>query len=402
MERELGWILPNNPGIYAPELGPVKSVEVIDDYTVKVTLEKPFAPFFRGVVGSRAVLAPENYDEEGNLITDELIGTGPYKLVELVLDDYAKFERREDSWVGVPNVKTIIFKQIPDPAVRLSALQNGDIDIMVNPTPEDFLAYQESPSEDYFLGEIPGSILWAYNICLNSKREPFDDIRVRQAIAHAIDVDEFIAIATGGIGKGTTSAYAEGSIWFTDVPRLEYDLELAKSLLEEAGYPDGFETTIHTTDFVKFLQNAQILQAQLGKIGIKATINKLEMAEWAADEAEGNFDIHTCCWNFAPDPTGWYDYATTDGAYPTWFAGGLSLPEMDEILNKASEISDFEERAKLYKEANEIQVENVQTLMLYTEPYLFGQSSKYNLVEWDVHGLWMHEYLKGIPNMSYK
>ncbi|MBN1857622.1 ABC transporter substrate-binding protein [Candidatus Bipolaricaulota bacterium] len=404
IERELGWIPPNKEGLFRASLGDVKKVDVLDEYTVRVTLNQAYAPFLYGVTsGWCPVVCPENFGPDGKINENEIIGTGPYKFVELVMDDYFKVERNDQYFAGKPAVKTIVFKQIPDATVRLTALKAGDIQMMLNPKPEDFLAYTKSPAKEYVLAEIPGSTVWAYSFNLNVHEKPFENKLVRQAVAHAINVDEYITIITSGIGTESTNIWADGNFWHSDVPRLKYDVELAKKLLAQAGYPSGFETEIHTVDFVNLSKNAEILQSQLSKIGVRATISKPDFAQWAKEEGNSEFKIHTQCWNYTDDPTQHYGISLESGCvYPSWYGGGWTTPEIDRLLAEAKAISNVETRRELYEKVNAVLVDESVVIQLYTTPALYGVSGELSDMEWNVRGDFIHSLDKGIMNLTYK
>ena len=404
IERELGWIPPNKEGLFRASLGDVSKIDVLDDYTVGVTLNQSYAPFLYGVTsGWCPVVCPENFSADGTIRENEIIGTGPYKFVELVMDDYFKVEKNNEYFAGKPAVNTIIFKQIPDATVRLTALKAGDIQLMLNPKPEDFIEYTKSPTNDYVLAEIPKSTVWAYSFNLNVNQKPFESKKVRQAIAHAIDVNEYISIITSGIGTESTNIWANGNFWHSEVPRLGYDVDLAKKLLVEAGFPDGFETEIHTVDFVNLSKNAEILQSQLSRIGVKATINKPDFAQWAKEEANAEFMIHTQCWNYTDDPTQHYGISLESGCvYPSWYGGGWTTPEIDRLLSEAKSISDRDKRRQLYEAVNSILVDESIVIQLYTTPALYGISGQLTNMEWNVRGDFIHNLSKGIMNLQYK
>jgi peptide/nickel transport system substrate-binding protein len=404
LDRELGLIPPKTPGLFRANLGDVKSVDVVNQYTVKVTLNKPFAAFLYGVTsGWCAVVCPENFNEDGKIKPDEIIGTGPYKFVKLVMDDYFQVKKNDDYFGGKPLVQSITFKQIPDATVRLTALRSGDIQLMLNPKAEDYIQYKAAPSKDYTLGEIPKSTVWAYSFNLNTHKDALGNKKVRQAIAHAIDVNEYINIITSGLGKESTNIWAAGNFWHSDVPRQKYDIALAKKLLAEAGYPNGFETEIHTVEFVNLAKNAEILQSQLGKIGIKAKINKPDFAQWAKEEAAADFEIHTQCWNYTDDPTQHYGISLETGCvYPSWYGGGWTDPTIDKLLAEAKSITDQNRRKSLYEQVNKILVDESVVIQLYTTPAIYGISNKLSPMEWNVRGDFIHNLNKGIANLTWK
>jgi ABC-type transport system substrate-binding protein len=405
LERELGWIPPKKAGLYRGMLGDVKSVDVLNKYAVKVTLNKPYSAFLHGVTSgwNGAVVCPENFDAAGKIKDNLIIGTGPYKFVKLVMDDSFEVERNENYFAGTPAVAHIVFKQIPDATVRLNALKAGDIQLMLNPKPADFISYKASPSSEFVLAEIPKSTVWAYSFNLNVNKKPLDNKKVRQAIAEAIDVNEYISIVADGIAKESTNIWAEGNFWHSQVPRLKYDPVAAKKLLADAGFPNGFDTEIHTVSFVNLSKNAEILQSQLAKIGIRATINKPDFAQWAKEEGNSEFQIHAQCWNYTDDPTQHYEISLASGSvYPSWYGGGWTNPEIDKLLAQARSISDQQKRKQLYEQVNTRLVDEAVVIQLYTTPALYGVAGDLSNVEWNVRGDFGHGLNKGIMNLRYK
>ena len=173
----------------------VDRVEVVDDYTVDIITQEPFAAFMTRLVLWH--MTDEEYfnevGEEGFL--ESPVGTGPYEFVEWVKDERVVLEANEDYWRGAPNIETIIFTPIPENATRLAALEAGDVDIVTEVPPE----YIDQPGEGVEIATVPGTR--AFYLGMNVNVEPFDDVRVRQAMNYAVDVDSIIEFVLNGLAR---------------------------------------------------------------------------------------------------------------------------------------------------------------------------------------------------------
>jgi peptide/nickel transport system substrate-binding protein len=173
----------------------VDRVEVVDDYTVDIITQEPFAAFMTRLVLWH--MTDEEYfsevGEEGFL--ESPVGTGPYKFVEWVKDERVVLEANEDYWRGAPQIKTVIFIPIPETATRLAALEAGEIDIVTAVPPE----YINQPAEGVVISSVPGTR--AFYLGMNVNVEPFTDVRVRQAMNYAVDVDSIIEFVLNGLAR---------------------------------------------------------------------------------------------------------------------------------------------------------------------------------------------------------
>ena len=275
---------------YKENFGAVQSVVKVDDFTVRFTLEKPIGFFesmlamFNVAIVSPTAFASEGKNAEGRYKYDMAtrpVGTGPFRFVDWKKDEYIKLKANPDHFAGVPGVGTLIFKPIKEPQPRLKEVESGSLHGMDNPDLVDVVRMGDSPEPRAW------SARPALNVCylaMNTQKKPFDNKKVRQAVAWAIDKKRLIEAAYAGIGEPAVSmcpATMKGHLALED---RKPDLAKAKALLAEAGFPNGFETTL----WYPVIQRAYLpdsggtaiqLQQDLKQIGIKVNLKKVE---WAA------------------------------------------------------------------------------------------------------------------------
>ena len=199
------------------------------------------------------------------------VGTGPYRFVEWVKDDHVTVEANPAYWGGAPSIKTVVFKIIPDPATRIAALQTGEVDLVYDVPPER--AAELRRDSKVRIEAIPGLRILFF--AFNTRKPPFDNVRVRQAVNYAVDKRAIINRVLLGYGvqrAATTSPPIAGYV--PDLKPYPYDPEKAKELLREAGFPNGFEFTL-AAPRGRYLKDAEIAEAvagQLAKVGITANL----------------------------------------------------------------------------------------------------------------------------------
>ena len=343
--------------------GLLKSVEAVDDLTVKFELCTPDVAFPSKVAFTAFNIHPSEYLEAtggtGDIL-DNPIGTGPYMMAEWKRGDSITFKKFEEYWGEPAKTDTVVFRWSAEGAQRLLELQSGAVDGIDNPTPDDFAVIEGDDS----LTLYPREGLNIFYLGVTDFHPPFDNETVRQAIAVGIDrqriVDNFYPAGSVVASHFTPCAIpggCEGAAW------PEYDPEQAKALLAEAGYPDGFDTTIAYRDVVRsYLPEpgvvAQDLQAQLKELGINAEIEVMESGAFldAADRGELT-GFHMLGWGADyPDQTNFLDFHFGAGASDQFGAGH---PDIHEILAEAASLTDQAERNQLYAQANELLIQHV-------------------------------------------
>lgn len=360
----------------AGRVGPPETqIEVIDDYTVAITHPEPFGIFPQslGFDKSTGIVAPESLEDDGTISIP--IGTGPFKIADVEGTTRLVLEKHEDYWQEeYPYLDEIVIEPIPDDTVRETALLGGEVDWVLSIAPQNFQNLQDNP--DVVVDTAP-QLSYDY-IGINLTREPFDDVRVRQAIALAIDRQTLCEAGYFGLCEPVQGPVGPGSPWYFAYEPYDQNVERARELLAEAGYPDGFEMELlPTTQYGETVRAAQVLQQQLAEVGIDASINAPEWSEWL--ELEGNFqyDAYICNWNGLIDADQYY-YLQHRSDQVFNFTG-YDNPEFDQLVDEGRAISDFDARYEIYEQADQMLVDDAPYVYMYNKqeirayaPYVKG------------------------------
>ncbi len=360
----------------AARVGPPETViEVVDDYTVTITHPEPFGIFPQsiGFDKSAGIMAPESVEEDGTVLTP--IGTGPFQIAEVEGTTRLLLERNENYWQeGLPYLDAVEIVPIPDDTVRQVALQGGEIDWVLAIAPQSFEALDEDP--DVVVATAP-QLSYDY-IGFNLMREPFNDPLVRQAISLALDRDQLCEVGYFGLCDPLQGPIGQGSPWYFDYTPYDRNVDQARELLSEAGYPDGFSMELMpTTQYGETERAAVILQLQLAEIGIMADINSLEWAEWLEKEGNFEYDAYICNWNGLIDADQYYYLQHHTGLVFNFT--GYSNETFDELVDAGRATSEFDERYEIYEQANQILVDDAPYVYMYNKreirayaPYVHG------------------------------
>ncbi len=346
-------------------LGDIDSVEAVDDLTVRITLKETFAPFLANMaMHAAAIVSPTAVMRYGRDFSEHPVGAGPYRFVSWQRGVEVILEANPDYWRGAPKVQRLIFRPIVEDQARLAALEAGEIDLAVNLPPDDLPRLRDDPR--FTFAEQPGMHTWY--LVFNVTKEPFDDPRVRQAVAHAIDRDAIVQAILGGTGE-TAVNFLPPVVWsYTDdVEAYPYDPERARELLAEAGYPDGFAVEFWVPESGSGMQQSvamgTVIQDFLGRVGIDVTIQQFEWGTYLdrvivpvdqADSVPAMFEMSWIGDNGDPDN---FLYILLSGdQFP---ANGFNLgyydnDEVDELLRTARTTTDQAARVPLYQEAQRL------------------------------------------------
>ena len=339
--------------------GEFKSIEAVDDLTVKFTLCYPDVAFLSKMAFTAYMIHPSEYLEAtggtGDVL-DKPIGTGPYMVESWTRGDNITYKRFDGYWGEPAKTETLVFRWSAEAAARLLELQAGTVDGIDNPGPDDFPVIEGDPN----LQLKPREGMNVFYVGMNNTYPPFDDEKVRQAIAMAIDrdriVDNFYPPGSSVASHFTPCSIpggCDGPAWY------EFDPEAARALLAEAGYPDGFSTEIAYRDVVRgYLPEpgtvAQDIQAQLKEnLNIDTEIVVMESGAYltAADAGELQ-GLHLLGWGADyPDQTNFLDYHFGPGASKQF---GEGFPDIHEVLRQAGSLTDQAQRNELYATANEL------------------------------------------------
>ena len=332
-------------------LGMIESVTVNDEYNVTVHLSIPFAPILRHLAHPGAAIAPAGMSAEE--LAENPIGTGPFMFSELVLGDRVEFVRNDDYWGNLPLLESLTFRVVPDSSGRLLAVETGEADIALELLPPDLIPAQSYPNVNL----IRRMNLSTNYVGFNAEKEPFDNPLVRQAINYAIPTQQIVDVVFMGVGAPAHGPIANIVFGFAEIEPFDYDVEKAKELMIEAGYEDGFTTTIwYNVPNQTRMDIAEIVQHALREINIDVSVDGLEWGDYLTRTEEGEHDMFILGW---VSVTGDADY----GLYPLFHSenfGGAgnrtfySNPEVDRLLELGrSEIIE-EKRLEVYRDVQQI------------------------------------------------
>lgn len=361
----------------------VTDVEVVDDYTVRFTTEFPFAPLPAHLAHSGGGMVSldiieEDYEameedskDPGTIINEKPIGTSYFKFDEWEPGEYVRLVRNDDYWDDPALLDSVVFKVVKEDLTRVAEIETGESHISDPLSPSD-VAQIES-SDEMSVNE-QGSVSLSY-IGFNMAKEPFDDERVRQAISMAIDKEQIIDGIYDGFGEPAIGPIPPDVFGYDDsVSGLDHDIEKAKELLAEAGYEDGFSTTIWTNDDRERVDTATNVQAQLKEIGIDVKVEELEWGAYLEQTANGEHDMFVLGWSTA---TGDADYAM----YALYHSNNLGDPgnrtfteddELDKLLDEGRQEPDEEKRLEIYSEAQDMLVDISPMIYLHHQEFLMG------------------------------
>jgi peptide/nickel transport system substrate-binding protein len=265
----------------------IAAVDVVDPATVKVTLSKPNGSFlFNMAWGDADIVAPESAATNAT----KPIGTGPFKFVDWVKGDHVEMVKFDGYWGTPVKLEKATFKFISDPTAAFSAMMAGDVDMFPGfPAPENLAQFQADPQFQVLVGSTEGETILA----MNNGKKPFNDIKVREAVAHAINRKELIDGAMFGYGTPIGTHFAPHNPAYVDLTGMSnYDPELSKKLLAEAGYPDGFTVSLKLPPPSYARRGGEIIASELAKVGIKAEITNVEWAQWLSQVFKGkDYDL---------------------------------------------------------------------------------------------------------------
>ncbi len=371
-------------GFKADEGHVIESVTAEGDTTVVFTLKRPQSPFLKNIAMSPfAIASPTAFEESGDKFGDNPVGTGPFTFVEWKKNDSITIDKNADYWdKELPKLDKVIFRAIPDNSARLNALSTNEIDLADGINPTDTKTVTDNAKLQLF--ERP-SMNVGY-LGLTNTRPPFDNVKVRQAMNHAIDKQSIIdAFFNGGAEIAKNPMPPSISGYNDDITGYEYDPEKAKALLKEAGLEDGFEMELwampvprpYMPDGTKV---AEVIQKNLADIGIKAKIVSYEWATYLEKTKNGEADAFMLGWtgdngdadNFLYTLLDKDNIGSNNYAY-------YSNDEVHDILIDAQSEVDEDKRNELYAQAQEIIFEEAPWVPLaHSTPLLAGNADLVN------------------------
>ena len=354
---------------------PITSVTVIDPLTVEIALSRSVGRFLFDLGrGDAVIVAPESAANNAN----EPIGTGPFAFTQwdkgsrVILDAYGPY------WGEPAHLTRASFVFISDTSTMTNALLAGDIDGTNNFATEALAVFEGNPQFTVLVGTTEGETI----LSTNNRKPPFDDLRVRQAMAHALDREAIIEGATYGYGVPIGAPFAPHNPDYVDLTgTYPHDVEAAKALLAEAGYPDGFSATLKLPPVAYARLSGQIIASQFAEVGIKLELVNVEFAQWLEDVfTNKDFDLSIIS-HVEPFDIG--NYANPDYYF------GYDNPPFQALIETLNGTTDEAERKRLSAEAQTILARDA------VNGYLFelAQTGVWNA---KLSGMWQNSPIEGL------
>ena len=354
---------------------PITSITVVDPLTIELKLDRQIGRFLFDLGrGDAVIVAPESADNNAN----EPIGTGPFAFVQWDKGSRVVLEAYGPYWGEPVHLTKASYVFISDTATMTNALLASDIDGTNNFATEALAVFENNPQFNVLVGTTEGETI----LSTNNRKPPFDNLKVRQAMAHALDRQAIIDGATNGYGVPIGAPFAPHNPYYVDLTgTYPYDPEAAKALLAEAGYPDGFSATLKLPPVGYARTSGQIVASQMAAVGIKLQLINVEWAQWLEDVyANKDFDL-TIISHVEPFDIG--NYANPDYYF------GYDNPDFQALITTLNGTTDEAKRKELAIEAQTILANDA------VNGYLFelAQTGVWNA---KLTGMWQNSPIEGL------
>ncbi|MCH6265040.1 glutathione ABC transporter substrate-binding protein [Neobacillus citreus] len=360
----------------------VEKTEAVDEYTFRVTLKEPFGAMLNNFAHPAArLMSPAAIEKYGKDVATHPVGTGPFKFAEWDQSDHLSVEKNPDYWQkGLPKVDGIKFKPVPENGARVAMLQTGEADY-IYPIPTE--QAESINGKDGIVVENKQSIVARY-MTMNTTKKPYNDVKVRQAINYAINKEAFLKVVYSGYGSKLDSIIPEKLQFYSKQTPYPYDPEKAKKLLKEAGYENGFETTIWGANSSTTMKAMEFIQQQLSQVGIKVSVVPMESGTlsdkiWnVQNPKDAEVELYYGGWSSSTGDADW-------GIRP--LLAGQSAPpksyntayyenkKVDELIKSALQTADSGKRKEAYAEIQKLVWEDAPWAYLVVDDTISGKKN---------------------------
>lgn len=361
----------------------IEETEVVDEYTVKVRLSEPFGAMINTFAHPAGmIISPKALEEYGDDVSQNPVGTGPYVFEEWQPGDYLKVVKNENYWNSTGReVDSITFRPTPENGTRVAMLQTGEADF-IYPVPTE-QAESIHGSNGIIVESNPSIVV--YYMAMNNLKEPFNDERVREAINYAIDKEAFIHVVKNGYATVADSIIAPNTQFYSPQEPYEFDLERAKELLAEAGYTDGFSTTLWGSNNSGTIKAMEFLQQQLAQVNIEVEVVPMETGTlsdsiWSvSNPEEAEVELYYGGWSPSTGDADWGIRPLVGGedAFPptSYNVAYYNNEDVNGYINAALQTGDAAEREEAYAKAQEIIWEETPWAFLSVDETIFGKKN---------------------------
>ncbi len=361
----------------------IKEIKVVDDYTVQLLLEYPYAPLLSILASQEgSIISPKALKENPESLSQHPVGTGPFVFESWKTGQEISLKRNENYWGKKPNIDRVVFKVVPEDATRLAMIETGEAHINDQVPVTEIERIEASDKMGLYRTEG----LAVEYLGFNTKKKPFDDVRVRKAISHGIEREAIIKGVYNNVGTLANVAMSPKVLGYSDkVKAYDYDLNEAKKLLKEAGYEKGLNVTLLTSDRKERINMAEVMQSQLKGIGINVKIQVMEYGAYIDMIEKGEHDMAIGGWGNATGDGDYNQYnlfhSASQGAAGNHFY--YSNPEVDKMIESARKERDEQKRLKLYEEVMQKEIDDAVYVPIRNYEHLAAYSK-------NVSGFWLN------------
>lgn len=349
----------------------IGKITVLDSFRIEFDLKEPHAPFLSDI--EIGIVSERNAKEGKADLNKTPLGSGPFKFIKWDQNSVLEFAANENYWKGRPYLNKIILKVLPETTTRLLALENGEVDILIGVLSESYLPnLQKNKRLKIKMSEGSNYVY----LGLNQENEYLKHRKVRQAIAHTLDIDGMIKSLLSGVHKRANSMLSEKNWAYNpNLKSYDYNPALARQLLDEAGYPDPdgngplprFSLSYKCSSNLLSRQKAQVVQQSLAQVGIEVKVQSYEWGTFFDDIRNSRFDL------FSLTTVGVYEPALYERFYHSRSIGvsknriNYRNPEVDRLIELAEKILDREKRKEYYWKIQEIVQDDLPYISLWHE-----------------------------------
>lgn len=374
----------------------IDHVDIIDPYTVNIVTAKPFpllpARMSPGQCGTVGILPPKYAAQVGDAgFAAKPVGTGPYRFVEWVKDDHLVLEANKDYHFRPPTAERLVFRPVPELTTRVAALLSGQADLVSDIPPDQVAKIKASGVARIEVSTLGGFVIMV-KITNYLMPGPWEDVRVRRAINYAVDMDTILKTVLEGYGQVLGVPLEKEAFGFDpNIKWYGYDPERAKALLREAGYPNGFEMTLHAPNH-RYMNDVELMQAiasMLGKVGIRAKVQVWEQSlyttKWRNREL---LPAYMVAWGGA----GLFDGdLLVNSLYSHSALAIYKNAALDKLLEDAQGTNDPQKRKALYWKAQQLIYEEAPVIKAYQQAHIFGVSNRLDWHPWIDNMLFLYD-----------
>jgi glutathione transport system substrate-binding protein len=359
----------------------IDNIEVLNDYEIKFTLSEPFGAMLNKFA-MILIASPKAFQENPDDFKLNPVGTGAFKFKEWNQGESMVVTKNEDYWGDLDtNVQQVTFRPVPENGSRVAMLQTGEADF-IYPVPHNNVEDLKN-KKGIVIEETPSTI--ARYVSINTKKEPFDDVKVRKAMNYAINKDAFLKVVKSGYGEPLSSTMSSQTQYYSEQPLYKADIEKAKKLMKEAGYEDGFSAEIWGNTSSETNTGMQFIQQQLSQIGIDVEVRSMEEATlsdsiYTPKNAE---DTDLQMWYVSWSPSS----GDADGATRSIFHNEFFPPEgantayydnqqVSDWIDEANSTGDSKKQKEIYSQIQETAYDEAPWIFLGSDTILSGHTSK--------------------------